>query len=218
MLAYGTAADSLDEYLRLSETTCLLSLKELCKIVVETFEKEYLRQPNEDDLKRILSINAARGFPGCIGSIDCRHWAWKNCPMAWAGQFQGKEKKPTIVLEAIADAELWIWHACFGAPGSLNDINVMDSSPTIGSILAGTFPPRFPYVIHGRFRSLPYYLADGIYPNWSIFVKTIKTPANSKEKIFAKAQEAVRKDIERAFGVLMARWQNFGSSFKVVVP
>ena len=126
----------------------------------------------------------------------------------WHGRDSFREgKKTTIVLEAIADADLWIRHVCSEAPGSLKDINLMASSLAIGSILVGTFPPRFSYVIHSIPRSLPYYLADRMYPNWSIFVKTIKTPANSKEIIFSNAQKAIWKYIERAFGVLMARWQ-----------
>jgi hypothetical protein len=39
------------------------------------------------------------------------------------------------------------------------------------------------------------------------FVKTIKAPASLKAKYFATAQEAQRKDVERAFGVLQARFQ-----------
>ena len=51
-----------------------------------------------------------------------------------------------------------------------------------------------------------YYLTDGIYPQWATFVKTIQSPLGNKRKYFAKTQEAVRKDVEQAFGVLQARF------------
>jgi hypothetical protein len=37
-------------------------------------------------------------------------------------------------------------------------------------------------------------------------VKSIKEPRDEKSKLFAKFQEACRKDVERAFGVLQARF------------
>lgn len=206
MLAYGGAADALDEYLQMSEDSIMLSTKEFCAAIVSEFKEEYMREPREEDLKRILKINAGRGFPGCIGSIDCQHWEWNKCPIAWVGQYKGKEKKPTIVLEAICDAELWIWHAFFGSPGSQNDINVLDHSPTIGKILAGEFPPSIPFKINKVRRTLPYYLADGIYPRWPLFAKTTQEATTKKGKAHAAAQEGVRKDIERAFGVLVSRF------------
>ena len=49
-----------------------------------------------------------------------------------------------------------------------------------------------------------YYLANGIYPSWCTLVKSIKKPKTSIE--FAKVQEAARKDIERALGVLQSRF------------
>jgi hypothetical protein len=51
-----------------------------------------------------------------------------------------------------------------------------------------------------------YYLVDGIYPEWATLVKTIRNPEGRAEAEFAKAQEASRKDIERYFGVLQARF------------
>ena len=51
-----------------------------------------------------------------------------------------------------------------------------------------------------------YYLVDGIYPNWSTFVKTIPCPQGLKRKHYVAAQESIRKDVERAFGVLQARF------------
>ncbi|MFS7958723.1 putative harbinger transposase-derived protein [Helianthus anomalus] len=41
--------------------------------------------------------------------------------------------------------------------------------------------------------------------SWSTIVKTIPYPEDEKRKKFAKRQEAVRKDIERAFGVLQKK-------------
>jgi hypothetical protein len=62
--------------------------------------------------------------------------------------------------------------------------------------------PYITYTVNGHNYDMGYYLADGIYPPWSTFVKTIKAPANLKDKNFAAAQGSQRKDVERAFGVL----------------
>lgn len=206
ILAYGASFDQVDELCELSEASARESFYAFADEVVEVFGDEYLRAPTEVDLRRILGINAARGFPGCVGSWDCQHWAWKNCPVAWAGQFKGKEKKPTIVLEAIADAEMWIWGCHFGNPGSMNDINVLDCSPLVGGILNGTLLPSFEYEVNRKKKNCLYFLVDGIYPQWSIFVSTIAEGTTRKENVFAAAQEAIRKDVERAFGVLISRW------------
>jgi hypothetical protein len=73
-----------------------------------------------------MAINLARRSPDMFGSIDCMHYVWKNCPMAWQGDFQDKDHNMSLVLEAIADQSLWIWHAYFGMLGANNNINVLD--------------------------------------------------------------------------------------------
>jgi hypothetical protein len=51
-----------------------------------------------------------------------------------------------------------------------------------------------------------YYLTDNIYLTWATFMKIIQNPQTKKQAQLAKAQEALRKDIGIAFGVLQARF------------
>eukprot|EP00171_Calliarthron_tuberculosum_P003341 IDg3341t1 len=115
-----------------------------------------------------------------LGSIDCCKWKWKNCATALHGQYEGKEAVPAVTLEAIADDTLWIWHSFFGMPGSANDINSDDLFRT---------SLRMGYTQNGHSSS-----------------KTVSHQTTPKEVLLANHQEACRKDVERAFGVLQARW------------
>ncbi|XP_033146928.1 uncharacterized protein LOC103869787 [Brassica rapa] len=204
-LAYGGGSDTVDEYVRLGETTARKCLHHFTAGIIHLFADEYLRRPTPEDLQRLLQIGEQRGFPEMIGSIDCMHWEWKNCPTAWKGMYSRGTGKPTIVLEAVASSDLWIWHAFFGAPGTMNDLNILDRSPVFDEIINRN-APEVNFYVNGREYHLAYYLADGIYPKWATFIQSIRLPQGPKNCLFAKNQEAVRKDVERAFGVLQARF------------
>ena len=74
LLAYGYAADTVDEYLRLGESTAISCLENFTEGIIQLFGDEYLRRPTPEDLQRLLDIGEKRGFPGMVGSIDCMHW------------------------------------------------------------------------------------------------------------------------------------------------
>ena len=112
---------------------------------------------------------------------------------------------PTLILEAVASQDLWIWHAYFGIPGSNNDINVLNQSSLFINQLKGE-APQVDYYVNGKQYKHGYYLVDGIYPEWAAFMKTISLPQTPKHKLFAQHQEGARKDVERAFGVLQGRF------------
>ncbi|XP_021995400.1 uncharacterized protein LOC110892522 [Helianthus annuus] len=107
-LAYGTVADALDEYLQMSERTTRECLYRFCENVVKLYSKKYLRKPNAYDVQQLYQAHEARhGFPGMLGSIDCMHWAWHNCPNVWQGQYmRGDHGHPTLILEAVASQYL----------------------------------------------------------------------------------------------------------------
>ena len=123
-----------------------------------------------------------------LGSLDCMHWKWKNCPTAWAGQYAGRSGSPTIILEAVVDYDLWICHAYLGLPSTNNDINVLEASHLFANLAQGIAPPAH-YVIQEKEYNMGYYLADDIYPKWFTLVQTIHDPRGSKNKLFAMKHE-----------------------------
>ena len=92
MLAYGIPADLADDHLATGESQAIKCIMRFAIGIVQVFGLEYLRTPNAEDVARLLEMNKVRGFLGMLGSIDCMHWSWKNCPKAWHGQFRGQKK------------------------------------------------------------------------------------------------------------------------------
>jgi hypothetical protein len=110
MLCYGLCVDATDEYYKTSESTAMESLKRFCVAIRVEFGDYHLRQPTQADFEKQLAINADRGFPSMFASLDCMHYEWKNCPVAWQGDFGDRHGKKSIILEAIASKDLHIWH------------------------------------------------------------------------------------------------------------
>jgi hypothetical protein len=90
-------------------------------------------------------------------------------------------------------------------PQTKHTINVLHRSPLFSKI-ANKEAPNVNSNINGHEYTMGYYLTEGIYPSWATLVKTIPEPQGKKMRYFAKAQEAVWKDVERAFGVLQSRF------------
>ncbi|XP_058742570.1 uncharacterized protein LOC131615075 [Vicia villosa] len=135
MLAYGSSADIVDEYVRIGESTAIECLERFVRGVNEVFGDEYLRRPNNNDVEHLLQMGESRGFPGMLGRAATVQYTINETPY-----------------------------------------------------------------------NMGYYLADGIYPEWATFVKTISMSQGEKRKLFPQHQESARKDVERAFGVLQSRF------------
>ena len=220
--AYGTAEHAFSDYFQMSKALASKCCEEFANMMRCIYSEEYLRIPDANDLKSITKLHQeVHGVRGMFGSLDCMHTRWKNCPKAWQQSFKsGKESGgPTVVLEALSDYHLWFWHASFGYAGSLNDLNILNLSPLLESLVDGTFTSLeetanlVPFEVDGEAFNRLYALVDGIYPPYSRFVKGIQVPVSASEKAFTAWQEAARKDIERAFGVLQCRFQVMARPF-----
>ncbi|KAM1182985.1 hypothetical protein ACFX2J_001350 [Malus domestica] len=107
-MAYGSLADSMDETHGLFESTCLDTFAEFCDTIVQLYKDEHFREPNQENLDQLIRKAEDCGCLGMIGSLDCMHWDWKNCPTEWQRGFSGRLRKPTVVLETIASYDTWI--------------------------------------------------------------------------------------------------------------
>jgi len=212
LVAYGVSPSAFQDYFQMGLSTAHECLKRFSFVMARDEDNLLLfqRQMTRADAKKASDVHQYHhGVAGQIGSLDCMHVGWRLCPVAWQGQYQGSKGKPTIILEAFADHFLWIWHSSFSHPGSLNDINVWDRSDLLKSFLDGTFSADvdFEFEIGGETFHQVWLMVDGIYPELARFVKTIAEPLTEVAKLYATWQEASRKDIERAFGVLQRKFQ-----------
>jgi hypothetical protein len=202
--AYGVAPHAFSDYFQMSKPFAAKCCDEYADTVRSLYSEEYLRVPDSVDMKNITKLHQdVHRVEGMFGSLDCMHNGWKNCPKAWQASYKsGKESGgPTVVLEAVADYHLWFWHAWFGYEGSLNDLNILNLSPLLKSLVDGTFVDVeksanvVPFQVAGDLFQRLFVLVNGIYPQYSRFVKGIHLPVTESEKSFTAWQEAARKDI-----------------------
>ncbi|KAL6181409.1 hypothetical protein ACLB2K_048064 [Fragaria x ananassa] len=106
----------------MAKSTSIEALQRFTRGIVNLYYAEYLRALTLADLKILLAKVERRGFSGMIGSIDCMHWQWKNCPTGWAGEYSCRKHIPTIILKAVASYDTWIWYVFFGMPRACNDL------------------------------------------------------------------------------------------------
>jgi len=103
VLALGISASNLCHYYQMSNMHATEACNRFDRIIFQIYHHQYLSQPTATDLRNIISLHKRRHkVSGMMGSLDCTHLVWKNCPKAWEGSFKGKEKKMTIVLDQSA--------------------------------------------------------------------------------------------------------------------
>jgi len=120
-LAYGCSVNAFWDYFQIGESTALLSVKLFTSCIANSiFQKKFFSFFTPLDAKKVEASHYAKhGIHGLLGSLECSYFVWGDYPVARHGQYQKKEGRPTIVVEALADYNLYVWHAVFGYSGTL---------------------------------------------------------------------------------------------------
>ncbi len=105
-VSYGTAINAFRDYFQMGESTSRLCLRHFAQGVLASDEirNKYFRKMSCADARWVENMHYdAHGVHGMAFSIDCTHFCWGKCPTKYHGQYQGKEKIPTVVVEAGCD-------------------------------------------------------------------------------------------------------------------
>jgi hypothetical protein len=185
MLAYGVTTDFMDEYLKIGGTTITESLKRFVQAVISIFSEEYLRSPNNEDIARLLAEGKKVDFQACWGVL-----------IACTGNGTTAQLRGKVYILVIFTNQLLFWKQWlhmifrygmlfFSLLGSHNDINVLEMS-FIFSDLTQRRTPHVNYTVNGHNYNMGYYLANGIYPQWAIFVKQFHLHKEIRENTLQK--------------------------------
>ena len=87
ILGNGMTPDALDQYFRIAESTTREALKIFMKAIQGLYKSQYLKKPTRENILQQMQINERREWPGMFASINCMHYQWKNCYVAWQGHY-----------------------------------------------------------------------------------------------------------------------------------
>lgn len=95
MLAYGVAADATEEYHSLGENILMEAMKwfPIPYFPFSLFNSMYLHQPTSVNLEKQMMTSEVSMF----AFIECMHYQWKKCFMAWQCQFKDKYGKEHLL-------------------------------------------------------------------------------------------------------------------------
>ena len=162
----------------------------------------------------LCSISAEyvkKGFPGCCGSTDGVQIPWEGCPYAYRSSFSGKEGYPTLGFNVTVAHDLRILHVCSMFAGRFNDKTKVLYDDYVSYLRSGSYN-RFEYHTFNldgeRTRqTTPYLICDCGYHRWVQLMCPFKTTSKKMLALWSKRLESIRKDVERAFGVLKNRFR-----------
>lgn len=144
----------------------------------------------------VAALARSDAFDRVAGALDGCHVRIKSPGNVNAADYINYKLFPSIHLQAVCDAQGRFLDIFVGYPGSVHDAKVLHNSPIFTRSL---YPPPGYYL-----------LADGAYPCIQTpigIITPFKTPLRGRIQEHFNAHHArARSVVERAFGVMKARW------------
>lgn len=198
----------------MSKSTIAIIVQETCQAIWNSLKAREMPQPTEHQWLEIAEeFYAKTNFPNCVGTIDGKHVRCRN-PLNSGSQYFNYKKYFSVILMAIADANLCFVAIDVGAYGKAGDSTIFRDSPLGRQLYSGQLnlpPPRClpnmdnypqPFVLVGdeAFRIHRNLLRP--YPQRQL---------NPRKRVFNYRLSRCRRSVECAFGLLANKWRVFHS-------
>jgi hypothetical protein len=101
VLGRDWCADDISEFTGIGESTVNSIFHTFVHGCSDLLFDKYIHPPTGERLAEVKKVYEYMGFPGAVGSMDCTHVRWDQCPKHLQNICSGKAKKPTICFHMI---------------------------------------------------------------------------------------------------------------------
>ena len=217
-LMHGVSIPLVADKAALGKSTVHGILRQVCSAISCNFG-HLIAWPTGRRLARVTTaFQAKQWLPNCIGAIDGTHVYISAPPNSIvAADHRNRNKSFSILLQGIVDTKCYFTSINTGPPGSLHDSVHFKSSELYRKVEEGvmggfhddpmSWPARLPFP--------PYIVADRGYPLLSWCITPFKMGPlgrglTNEEVWFNRKHSSTRMCVERAFGILKARFKEIG--------
>lgn len=217
-LMHGVSIPLVADKAALGKSTVHGILRQVCVAISHNFG-HLIAWPVGRRLSKVTAaFQAKQWMPNCIGAIDGTHIYISAPPNSIvAVDHRNRNKSFSILLQGVVDTKCYFTSVNTGPPGSLHDSSHFKSSELYRKVEEGVMggfhddPMMWPAALPFP----PYIVADRGYPLLSWCITPFKMgpmgiPLANEEVWFNRKHSSTRMCVERAFGILKARFKEIG--------
>jgi hypothetical protein len=217
-LMHGVSILLVADKIALGKSTVHDILRQVCSAISNHFG-HHIAWPAGRRLARVTTtFQAKQWLPNCIGAIDGTHIYISAPPNSIAAaNHRNRYKSFSILLQAVVDSQCLFTSVNTGPPGSLHDNAHFKSTELYRKVEEGVMGGFHddPMALPTALPFPPYIVADRGYPLLSWCITPFKmgpmgSPLTNEEVWFNCKHSSTRMSIERAFGILKARFKEIG--------
>ena len=206
-LAVGSSFRSIAAHFDVGKSTCVRITKEFCQ-ALNRFSRQYIKFPTTcAETKRALALfqDDCR-FPQAVGAIDGTHI--EIIAPEEPSDYFDRHHRYSIIMQAVVGKNLSFLDTAIGYPGSMHDARVLRSSDLFHKAQNGEILTEPLATVNGV-QIQPLLLGDGAYPLLPWLMKPYPNGAvlNRSQRRYNRTLSSARSTVERAFGILKARWR-----------